>query len=251
MQDLEGHSLLRKISWYHDCFAFPVGSTIKIRFTDDADDSAYPTISVHWDNVAPNVIEQADGAQEIYHSFFNIVETLRKIAIALESVATIDVGNFQSIRVLEYHVENYLVRVPTILEQVYSAARHLLDIPWNYRRSIRDFERLLKNRQPALWRQLAVVKSDLRDTKLRRNEVAHQGGFFDARLTGVRAFLGTEERLSTTDRPYNDQLVFACACYQTDFLLEATKEMESLIGALTKTFAVLERTGREKLEKAH
>ena len=85
---------------------------------------------------------------------------------------------------MEYHIENFYIRLPILIEQMHLLAELLFDIFDGSVMPLWKREKRLHRLAPRPAAAIRMLASRLRAIKAHRNEVAHTGQFNDDRLSG-------------------------------------------------------------------
>jgi energy-converting hydrogenase Eha subunit A len=244
------HELIRLVDRYHDEAGLPAGAILHMQFADDNGELTYPTTSIKWEDTPAVVIGSAERAHELAHSRFVFVSTLRKIAFGIASLAAQPISDYQALVAIEYHAENYFVRLSAAVEQLHRVVAAVLGLPMSERDTLRHLSRSIADASPIVAAGLETLRNRLRDSKARRNEVAHCAEFDDERLDGLRAHVTPALEFLPNSDPWM-QHVTVLQRYREEFLTDACEEFCDFIQDVSSVFDGAIPMARQKLQIAH
>ncbi len=191
VDQLEDHAFFRRIESIFE-IAQPA-SSIHF-FPDGTQKSPFPVVNRTYQGASPAEIELSDAAENLVHYGRNVRETLRKLnlTLSLASQLRFDEETWNAALMLEYLMENYYLRLPTILEQIYVVASIFLPLHHDFRRPIHEFEKLLARRAPSLSEAVRAWKGRVHFPTARqtRHLIAHLDDFQMEDYDGIQTYLG-------------------------------------------------------------
>ena len=218
-----------RIEWLADIPA----STYSLKSPPES--GPFPTSELKFD-VEPETIPACEEVFAALHRSRNILRTLRNIQRSTFTIETIDFSEDtnQSASHFEFEVENYYLRVPTVLEQVYELIGVLCEV--DYRPGIdtvQRFEKLIFEKEPELRQILTQYKHSTRAIKNMRNMVAHLGEFVDDEYDTIGAFA---ELPTTATLPFVLEWLQA---YREHFLATCESQLNEMVAFLDRVLDVL------------
>lgn len=204
--------------------------------------SGFPTMT-HRFNVEPETLAACEQIADAYHRSMNILrnlDNLQRVRMKLVKIY-FDDDLDTAIEELQFQAENYFLRLPPVLEQLYDVISTLYGIEMSRGpSSLRQFERALRIRNEALWILISAYKESSYSFKQIRNLVAHLGEFVEDSLDQMAPLIqvafspDTVVKLRGNLGTYRDSLAATCERQILDaielvtgvfgFLLVATQE---------------------------
>lgn len=260
LEEFHRHHFFNKMEWILSRVSPPFNANIKYPKRDNVD---YPTIESDYSNIEPEIMKIFEAAQNIYNFASIIIGTLDKIELSVNNIEGLTFGKNieKSTRLLEYHIENYYLRLPIVLEQLYALLSELLVLDYDFRKPIRDFEALLKINVPDLWEAIDSYKQETKQIKQMRNIVAHVGNYEEDDLNKLRSWLNLnisygslvplDEHKSNSEymETMNNHLAPHLEKYRDVFLSKAVSQTQNLIAFLDKVFTKIETIASERFLK--
>lgn len=243
------HELIHLIDRYHEEAGLPAGAVLHLQFADDGGELTYPTTSIKWNDAPADVIASTERANEIAHSRFVFVSTLRKLTFGISSLAVQTISDYQALVAIEYHAENYFIRLSAAVEQLHRVVAAVLGLPTPDREALRQLSRRIADASPLAAAALETLRNRLRDSKARRNEVAHCAEFDDERLDGLRAHMTPALEFLPTTAPWMQHLT-TLQRYRDEFVIDACAEFCDFMKDVSTVFDAVVPIGTQKLRIA-
>jgi hypothetical protein len=164
---------------------------VKLTLTFPPASGPFPTARQELD-VEPEAIPVCEEVFRARHRSRNILRTLEHINHCITTVDAIDFSDdpYRAASCFEFEVENYYLRLPTVLEQVYALTSVFCGVDFGPAGgSMRRFEEVVSNKEPDLSQLLLQYKASTRSIKATRNTVAHLGEFVDDAYDTIGAFV--------------------------------------------------------------
>lgn len=225
---LAHHNFLAYLEWLYDIPA----RTISYSFPPESGE--FPTVKYQL-NVPIETLSACDEVSTTYHRVHGILRTARTLWRIRKSISAIDFSK-ETGRAAEefvFQIENYYLRLPTVLEQVYSILAVFCDIPFGRGIPLRQFERALRQ-QEKLWGLVKSYKRSIQPIKNVRNLVAHLGEFTNDQYDVIAHFLSAPPSTWAMFR-VPDWL----AAYKGAFLTQSELHLREMVIFLNNIFDVL------------
>jgi hypothetical protein len=225
---LARHSFIARLEWLYDI----PPRTISYSFPPES--GQVPSVKYQL-NVPIETISTCDEVSTVYHHVHNILRTTRTLWRIRGTISSIDFSKEtgQAAEEFAFQIENYYLRLPTVLEQVYSVVAVLCDIPFGRGAQLRQFEEALRH-QEKLWELVKTFKRSIQPIKNTRNLIAHMGEFTDDEYDVIAHFLSAPSSAWAMFR-VPDWL----GSYRYAFLTQAELHLRETVIFLNNIFNVL------------
>lgn len=243
LQAVRRHRLFYLVDWHHDV---STAGTVRVTYVDDEGKRTYPRITVDRGDTPGEDVVAADRAGSISGVRSLLVTTLQKILFGIEALGSQSVSGSYALISLEYHAENYFIRIASLLELLHRFVAKVLDPSVSDRDTVRQLHARIAAVEPQLADCLQDIREHVQQSKSRRNEVAHEAEFADERLAALRELIWSSIEYGVQDEPMQHDLVMLRR-YQGEFLEEAVEEFSRLLSKLSCLFDAFMPLASEKL----
>ena len=105
-------------------------------FRPEWDGVEYTKLESVFGKLSAEEIDRYEIVSTMHYFAFHILDTFEKIDLTLDLIDSInfEVDIEEKVKQFEYYVENYYIRVPTVLEQLYVVINNLLTLGYNFRK---------------------------------------------------------------------------------------------------------------------
>lgn len=232
------HQFVRRIDEHAEFADSQLGGSTRIQLRDDEGNLIFPRIQRLSIEPATLTAEQdAARAASIYGERQTLLASLRKLVWCVEAMSTLAITDWGSFIGIEYHAENYYLRMPAVHEQVLRLVALSMKVAGAETLSRRRLQEDINRLSPGMCTPLARLASNLALVRRRRNEVAHGVEFEDGRLAAARSWITAN--LDSNFRSERGDEVSVLTEWRAEMLVQMRAGILSLVEEIASLFDVL------------